>query len=109
MLKDGNPPVPCFEAATYDSLAEILRLGLKGISRYGVEAVFGPNMDSSASYLCDIAWNAGREAGEAEEYELWSTFFELSYDFGSFRAGMCSRSEVCCADLAGTDPFLFSL
>ncbi|KAJ8906375.1 hypothetical protein NDN08_002868 [Rhodosorus marinus] len=71
-----------------ENLAEVLQLGLDGIDRFGAKAAFvEEELEEGASNLCDIAWNAGRFAGESSYHKLWARFFAMSFKYGSIRKG----------------------
>lgn len=68
-------------------LLHILKAGLKGIKRLGVDVAFDESAmpEDKIAYLVNVSWNAGRDAGTKMRYVLWDSFFATCYEFTMFQ------------------------
>lgn len=56
--------------------------GVRGTLVLGLDIAFGVEVEGreqSLKYLADVSWNCGKFAGERDMYDLWESFFDLSY------------------------------
>ncbi|CAN8065969.1 unnamed protein product [Agarophyton chilense] len=66
-----------------EELLNTLTLGLNGVMKLGLDVAFEKSEDfeDKISYLVNICWNAGIEAGTNMQYDLWESFFSICYEF----------------------------
>jgi tetratricopeptide (TPR) repeat protein len=79
-----------FEEA--EDLLRILIDGLAGIARVGLDSAFDDKVraEPALGFLADVAWNAGRHAGNERNYEHWSSFFDVCHSLSLLRDGTMS-------------------
>jgi Meiosis protein SPO22/ZIP4 like len=84
--KDALPDV-AFLVVEAEELLRILSDGLASISRIGLELAFDDKVkaDPALKFLADVAWNAGRHAGNSRRYEQWARFFDVCDRFSLLR------------------------
>ncbi|KAI0564707.1 Meiosis specific protein Spo22/ZIP4/TEX11 [Gracilaria domingensis] len=72
---------------TSENVLSTLRLGLNGVSKLGLDVAFNKSEDfeEKISYLVNVSWNEGREAGMNLHYEMWEAFFTVCYELSMFQ------------------------
>lgn len=96
-----------------DDLLAILKSGLRGIEKLGLDLAFDEerdNIQECITYLTNVCWNKGREAGTKMNFAKWGGFFDTCYRLSQFLSISADSlqtqrmSKLMCASAAIENP-----